>query len=169
MRLLPALVLLAVLLLAGCSGNDGAADGGADTPADDPGVPDGDAEAPDDGPDGGNQTAPDDDGEENATAPREPATWRVTIQGNDFMDGSLTVQVGDTVVWTHEDGTTPHTVTADDGAFDSGSSPADYMTQVNNPEFSHTFDEVGEFPYHCVVHPSMRDTVTVLERHDATP
>lgn len=172
---LPALLLLAALALSGCLGGD---DHGAagDPSGDGPDAPDDGAGTPDDGGPGGDQADPDDGGEggaggdeSNATEPRDPVTWRITIRGNDFVDGSLTVQAGDTVVWTHQDGTTPHTVTADDGAFDSGSSPAQYMTEVNNAEFSHTFDEVGEFPYHCAVHPSMRDTVTVLERHDATP
>lgn len=167
MRLVPVLLLLAALVLSGCS------DGAGDDPDPDPDVPDGDAggdgsdaDADDDAdPDGGDG----DVGDDNGTEPRDPVTWDVSIEGNDFVDGSLTIQVGDTVVWTHRDSSVPHTVTADDGAFDSGSSPAQYMTEVSNPEFSFTFDETGEFPYHCEVHASMTDTITVLERSDATP
>jgi plastocyanin len=109
---------------------------------------------------------PEPEPEPNATGPpRGPVTWDVPIRGSAFVGGTLTVQAGDTVRWTHEDGTTPHTVTADDGEFDSG-----YM--LEGPllgEYEFTFDEVAAFPYHCDVHPSMQNTITVLERFDGTP
>ena len=38
-----------------------------------------------------------------------------------------------------------------------------------NTEFTHSFEDVGEFGYHCEVHQSMTDTITVLERFDGTP
>ncbi len=94
-------------------------------------------------------------------------TWEVTIQGNDFVDGSLTVQKGDTVRWLHRDGTTPHTVTADNGEFDSGTPNMIQVAGLDTFEF--TFDAVGNFPYHCEVHPSMTDAITVLERFDGVP
>lgn len=98
---------------------------------------------------------------------RDPVTWNVTLQGNDFVEGSLTVQRGDTVRWLHRDGTTPHTVSADGGEFDSGSP---FMIQAPTRDtFQFTFDDGGEFPYHCQVHSSMTDAITVLERSDAVP
>jgi plastocyanin len=60
---------------------------------------------------------------------------------------------GDTVRWTN-DSVRTHTVTADDLSFDSGRViPRDTYTRM--------FDAVGETPYHCVLHPSIRGVVAV--------
>jgi nitrite reductase (NO-forming) len=57
------------------------------------------------------------------------------------------------VSWTNDD-STEHTVTADDGSFDSGPiSPGD--------TFDNTFDSLGEFGYHCSIHPFMTGMVIV--------
>jgi plastocyanin len=57
------------------------------------------------------------------------------------------------VLWTNDD-TTEHTVTADDGTFDSGPlSPGD--------NFDSTFDTPGDFSYHCSIHPFMTGVVIV--------
>lgn len=61
-----------------------------------------------------------------------------------FRPTSVTVTVGTTVVWTNR-GRNPHTVTADDRAFDSG-------TLESGQTFSVTFDEVGTAPYYCQFH-----------------
>jgi plastocyanin len=61
--------------------------------------------------------------------------------------------VGDSVKWTNEDSIT-HTVTADDGAFDSGNLAA-------GKAFSFTFDQAGTFAYHGKIHQRMTGTVTV--------
>ena len=59
---------------------------------------------------------------------------------------------GDTVVWTNRMGM-DHTVTADDGEFDSG--------HLNtNQSFSRTFEAAGAFAYHCDIHNFMKGTVT---------
>jgi len=47
-------------------------------------------------------------------------------------------------VWTNE-GQNPHTVTANDRAFDSG-------TFESGQTFSVTFDQVGQVPYYCQIH-----------------
>ena len=51
-------------------------------------------------------------------------------------------------------GNTPHTVTSDDGLFDS---------EALNPgeSFMFTFPEAGTFSYHCEIHPFMTGSVTV--------
>ena len=49
---------------------------------------------------------------------------------------------------------TAHTVTADDGSFDSKS-------LASNATFSQTFAKAGTFAYHCAIHPGMKGTVTV--------
>ncbi len=60
---------------------------------------------------------------------------------------------GNIVSWTNED-STEHTVTADDGSFDSGPiSPGD--------TFETTIDSPGDFGYHCAIHPFMTGVVIV--------
>ena len=92
-----------------------------------------------------------------------------TIQTNiqNFTHEDLTVQVGDTIVWTQQDQTT-HTTTSGtpgnlDGIWDSG-------TLRQGQTFSVTLTEAGTFPYFCAIHPrSMTATVTVTEGDSAMP
>ena len=77
----------------------------------------------------------------------------VAIAGFAFTPATLTITVGDTVTWTNGDGA-PHTATAKDGSFDSG-------TLLRGASFSHTFTAAGSFSYVCKVHPSMTATVIV--------
>jgi manganese oxidase len=61
--------------------------------------------------------------------------------------------VNNTVTWTNND-IAAHTVTANDGSFDSGEiSPGQ--------TFSHTFTSVGTYAYHCSYHSWMSGTVIV--------
>ena len=85
------------------------------------------------------------------TAPSGDAA--VAISGFAFDPGSVDVAIGATVTWTNEDGT-QHTVTADDGSFDSGA-----LSQ--GATFSQTFGTAGTFTYACAFHPSMMATITV--------
>ncbi|MEA2517751.1 MAG: hypothetical protein QOG16_1589 [Actinomycetota bacterium] len=90
-----------------------------------------------------------------------PQTFQVNIVEGGSTDewgydpSSLSVGVGDTVVWTNT-GSTDHTVTSDDGAFDSG-------PIAPGSTWQYTFDEVGEFPYHCDPHPFMMASISVSE------
>ncbi len=68
----------------------------------------------------------------------------VTIVNFAFDSAELTVAPGTTITWTNEDGA-PHTVTADDGAFDSGN-------MNTGDTFSFTFEEPGTYPYFCAYH-----------------
>lgn len=84
--------------------------------------------------------------------PLEAATFTINIQDNQFINGSITIQVGDTVTWVWVNGF--HSTTSDTGVWDSGpSSPP--------RSFSFTFMNTGSFPYHCSVHPHMTGTITV--------
>ncbi|HJT85248.1 MAG TPA: plastocyanin/azurin family copper-binding protein [Nitrososphaeraceae archaeon] len=67
---------------------------------------------------------------------------------------SVSISEGNNIVlWTNDD-TIEHTVTADDGSFDSGPiSPGD--------NFDSTFDTRGDFSYHCSIHPFMTGVVIV--------
>jgi plastocyanin len=78
----------------------------------------------------------------------------VTIVARAYQPAQLTVEDGQTVLWTNR-GFGPHTVTALGGEFDSG--------RLNLGEsFKVTFTTPGTFPYKCTVHPSMQGSVTVL-------
>jgi plastocyanin len=77
----------------------------------------------------------------------------VAIADFQFTPPSVTVKVGGTVTWTNN-GPSTHTVTADDGSFDSGNLNA-------GKTFSHTFQTAGTFSYHCTVHPFMKAEVVV--------
>ena len=77
----------------------------------------------------------------------------VTIQNFAFGPATLEVAVGTTVTWTNADSAT-HTVTADDGSFDSNN-------LASGATFTQTFATAGTFTYHCKIHSSMKATVTV--------
>jgi len=92
-------------------------------------------------------------------------THSVSVVDFSFSPKSLTVQAGDMVVWTN-DGSTDHTVTADNGSFDSGSI-------APGQSFSHTFSSAGAVPYHCKFHGAaggigMAGTITVQGGSSAT-
>lgn len=68
----------------------------------------------------------------------------VNITDSAFQPRELTIPAGATVVWQHT-GNFPHTVTADDGTFNSG-------TLQNGDTFRRTFGEPGRYPYYCEIH-----------------
>jgi plastocyanin/peptidoglycan hydrolase-like protein with peptidoglycan-binding domain len=72
------------------------------------------------------------------------AEIRVSVVDNSFSPRDITVQQGDVVVWTNNGGMV-HTVTADDGSFDSGS-------LLSGQSFSVTFTGVGSVQYYCRPH-----------------
>lgn len=82
------------------------------------------------------------------------ATSAVTIDNFAFSPKAVTVKVGTTVTWSNRD-EEPHTVTAEDGSFKSGTLAG------NSNTFSHTFSAPGTFTYHCSIHPYMTGTVEV--------
>ena len=77
----------------------------------------------------------------------------VSIVDFAFQPASVELATGGTVTWTNT-GQAPHTVTADDGSFDSG-------TLSPGATFSQTFATAGTFTYHCNIHPQMTATVIV--------
>ncbi len=77
----------------------------------------------------------------------------ISIVNMSFSPANLTVVAGTTVKWTNNDGMA-HTVTSDNGSFDSGNI-------AGGASFSKTFSTVGTFPYHCTIHPGMTGTITV--------
>ena len=85
----------------------------------------------------------------------------VTIVDFAFQPASLEVQAGTPVTWTNS-GAAAHTVTADNGALDSGQ-------LASGATFSQTFDTAGTFTYHCEIHPQMTGTIVVTEASGAQP
>ena len=87
-----------------------------------------------------------------AATQQNPNVWSVAIEDFYFEPADAVIAPGDTIMWTNE-GAQPHTVTADDGSFDSG---------VLNPGDSYmvTFMGEGTKTYHCSIHPSMVGSVT---------
>jgi predicted secreted protein with PEFG-CTERM motif len=84
-----------------------------------------------------------------------------------FIPHEVTVNVGDEVIWSNDD-TAAHTVTAGSAA-DGPSGAFDSSLFMAATTFSHTFDEEGEFPYFCMVHPWMEGIVTVQAGGSAMP
>jgi plastocyanin len=84
----------------------------------------------------------------------------VSIQDFSFNPAQMTVAPGTTITWVN-DGEEPHTTTADDGTWDSG-------TLQPGEDFSFTFDEPGTYAYLCEIHPQMTGTVTVSGGGGAT-
>ncbi len=77
-----------------------------------------------------------------------------------FIPADVTVDVGGEVTWSNDD-IAAHTVTA--GSLEDGlSGEFDSNLFMPGASFSHTFEEAGEYPYFCVVHPWMAGTVTVV-------
>jgi len=99
---------------------------------------------------------PDNDLPESNSGPTSEigVTHNVEIKSFVFSPSPLTINIGDTVIWTNED-STPHTVTSDSG------SELDSVTFREGETYSHTFDEAGTFDYHCAIHPNMKGEIVV--------
>jgi plastocyanin len=75
------------------------------------------------------------------------------IEDDYFEPTDAVVDPGTTLMWINR-GQEQHTVTADDGQFDSG---------VLNPgdTFLTTIEGSGTLTYHCTLHPEMTGSITV--------
>jgi plastocyanin len=87
-------------------------------------------------------------------SPAKPNTWV-------FDPPTLDLMAGDTIVW-HNTGSMQHSVTADDGSFDSG---------LINPGavWSRTFGASLAVGYHCTPHPWMKGGARVAEPGKSAP
>ena len=151
-----------------------AADDDADDDADDA-ADDADDDA-DDAADDADDAAADDNATEEATAPAAtteattaataaateeaaaPAgeTIEVAIVNFAFDPPQVEINVGDTVVWTNQDGV-PHTATGQNrDLLQSG-------TLQPGDTYSQTFTTAGEIPYFCEFHPNMNGMVIVSD------
>jgi plastocyanin len=91
-------------------------------------------------------------------APSGQAARAEKVKIVEFVYGPdpVEVQVGGKVIWQNED-TAPHTATADDGSFDTG-------TIEQGKIKSETFKQAGTFTYFCEIHPTMHGTVEVVAK-----
>jgi plastocyanin len=83
----------------------------------------------------------------------EPGAQTVTIENMQFTPAHLSVHRGGRIVWVNKD-LFPHTVTAANKAFDSGSIDA-------GSSWTYRADKPGEYAYSCTFHPAMKATLTV--------
>jgi len=88
-----------------------------------------------------------------ASAQAKPVTHTVTIDATSYSPKTLTVRVGDTIVWVNED-LFPHTVTAKTGRFDSGDIAA-------GESWTYTVKAEGMFGYFCIYHTTMKGTLRI--------
>jgi plastocyanin len=145
---------LAVLGVAGCGGGGDNGDSSAatvtETETESAGTTteagedrDGTAESGDDH--GGNASAPSGDAVRSA---------EVEIEDFAYAPDPVTIEEGGKVTWKNRDAA-PHTATADDGSFDTG-------TIEEGKLKSETFKEPGTYAYVCSIHPQMHGTVEVV-------
>ncbi len=78
------------------------------------------------------------------TATPAPSEVVVLMQDFTFAPQTITIRAGSKVTWINKDNT-PHTATADDNTWDTGTLGPDQSSAI-------TFDKPGEFPYYCLFH-----------------
>ena len=83
-------------------------------------------------------------------------TAKVTMSNNTFTPASVTVMQSGSILWVNNDQQV-HTVTADDGSFDSGDIPS-------GGSFGLAFNVVGPHYYHCKYHPEMTGLVKCVTK-----
>jgi plastocyanin len=83
-------------------------------------------------------------------------TTKVTIQNSTFSPASVTVMQSGSILWVNND-QQAHTVTADDGSFDSGDVQP-------GAAFGWTFNTVGPHSYHCKYHSKMTGLVKCVTK-----
>jgi len=94
----------------------------------------------------------------NAAAPSGEAVRAAKVEIVDFAydPDPVTIQVGGKVIWLNQDAA-PHTATAEDGSFDTG-------TLDRGKLKSEVFKDAGTYAYVCAIHPTMHGTVEVVEK-----
>ena len=80
---------------------------------------------------------------------------RISILSSGFDPQEFYVREKGTVLWINNDNSV-HTVTADNGVFNSGD-------LRSGATFSYTFNTRGDYPYHCKYHPEMAGIIKAVE------
>jgi len=94
---------------------------------------------------------------ETTPAPSGEAVRSAKVEIVDFAydPDPVTIQTGGKVIWINRD-TEPHTATAEDKSFDTGTLEEGKLKSEN-------FKEPGTYSYICEIHPSMHGTVEVVD------
>ena len=145
-RRFPALaltIIAAMVPLAGCGDDEDSS-----SPSDEPAAESGSAYG---GGSGGEDSGT--SGGSGGSAASEAAS--VEIVEFAYAPVDVKVTVGGTIEWANSD-TAPHTATANDDSFDTGSLDKGDSAKI-------TFDEPGTFDYICTFHPFMNASVEVVE------
>ncbi len=90
-----------------------------------------------------------------ATANKE---IEITIENFAYVPSDVTIAPGTKVTWINKD-EAPHTATSNDKTFNSGGLDT-------GDKFSFVFNDKGEYPYICTLHPQMKATIKVKYEHD---
>jgi plastocyanin len=88
-----------------------------------------------------------------ATLSKTDDTPTVTISNFAYSPAQLTITQGQSVTFVNQDDV-GHTVTAEDGSFDS-------KMLDKSKSWTFKFDKAGTYKYYCTVHPSMHGIITV--------
>src|SRR5437588_5276129 len=143
LRLFPSAALVAVAAVVvtgvGCGSSGGKTSNGASTTAASAGS--------------GNATATTTGG--TSSTPPPAGSQTIAIQNFKFSPDPLAVKAGAKVTVAILDDNVPHSVTADDGAFDTG-----IFMKSNGPK-TISLSKSGTFKYHCQVHSFMKGTIEV--------
>jgi plastocyanin len=145
-RALPSIILAVMALaLAGCGSDDS-------TSSDEAATDEGGATATQPSPSKANAPS----AGANAPAPSGDAvrSAKVSIVEFTYDPDPVTIEEGGKVIWMNEDAA-PHTATADDGSFDTG-------TIEQGKLKSESFKQPGTYAYFCEIHPDMHGTVEVV-------
>ena len=78
----------------------------------------------------------------------------ISMRGSVFSPTGLQVNINATVTWINDDNMV-HTVTSDNGTFNSGDI-------APGGRFSYNFTNTGTFQYHCTYHSSMGGSISVV-------
>jgi len=78
----------------------------------------------------------------------------ISMKNSVFSPANLQVNINATVTWINDDNMV-HTVTSDNGSFDSGDI-------APGGRFSYSFSATGTFNYHCMHHSGMTGTIVAV-------
>lgn len=94
--------------------------------------------------------------------PAQAAAADVAVKDNQFEPREVKVKPGATVTWS-QTGVNPHSVTAEDGSFDSHPNCTPACMRAGE-SYSRTFDKAGRFTYRCKIHGGSMSGVVVVEQ-----
>jgi plastocyanin len=95
-------------------------------------------------------------GNQSSYGQKQTQTAEIGAYDRYFTPNTITIRSGTTVNWTNY-GSHKHTVTSDDGTWDSGD-------MLPNTSYSWTFPVAGTYRYHCKHHEGMVGTIVVTDK-----